>query len=361
MNEKNKKPAHETPFLGVIRLLFIMLFTFISYKWARSFEPYIQPEDIDIYVFSGFVVAVTLVVIESQIQYAFPQELMVGLFGLLCGLSASALIQIGLPSSATTDLTKVMLHLFLGYFGMTIALRYAHRFDFSATKFLLRSEDRFYGAKFLDTSILIDGRIVDIIEARFVEGLVVIPSFVINELQMLADSEDHNKRMRGRRGLDISKQLQNMTKVNVELLTEDFPNIHGVDRKLLALCKRYEGTLLTIDYNLNKVAEIDEVPVMNINQLAQSLRTVVLPGEEIRVQIIREGKEQNQGVAYLPDGTMVVVENGRKVLGSTVPVIVGSELQTSAGKIVFARLAGPEDQQKLPEGNEKRELTKTNK
>lgn len=169
-------------------------------------------------------------------------------------------------------------------------------------------------------------------------GLIIIPSFVIQELQSLADSQDHLKRSKGRRGLDISKRLQNCSNCEVELLDEDFPNCKEVDKKLLALAKKYEGILLTMDFNLNKVAELEEVSVLNINQLTQALRTVVLPGEELRLQLLREGKEPGQGIGYLDDGTMVVVEQGRSLIGNTVDVIVSSVLQTSAGRMVFAKI-----------------------
>ncbi len=334
-------PNKGVPFLRVVRFLFIILTTALAYKWAQSINPYIQQEDLRYYSLFGFIVAVLLVYIESRIRYAFPQELFVGLFGLICGLTTSALIQIAIPESLpqeTKIVTRLGLHLFLGYFGMVIALRYAHRFDFTATKLLSRSEDRLYGCKILDTSILIDGRIVEIIDVGFLEGLIIIPSFVINELQILSDSQNHMKRSKGRRGLDISKRIQNSTRCDVEILEIDFPNEPNVDKKLLALAKKYDGSIITIDFNLHKVAEIEDIAVMNINQLAQSVKTVVLPGENLQVQIIREGKEAKQGVAYLEDGTMVVVENGRKLLGKEVDVTVVSVLQTSAGRMVFTKL-----------------------
>lgn len=339
---KINRTIHGPRFLLITRILFVILFTMLTFKWATTIE-FIQEKDYNIYAFFGFLIAVTLVLIESQIQDAFPQELLVGLFGLLCGLSASALIQAGMPENLTPPMTRMMLHLFLGYYGIIVALRYAHRLDFSSTKFLTRSTDRLYGAKFLDTSILIDGRIIEIVEAGFLEGLIIIPSFVINELQTLSDSEDHMKRSKGRRGLDISKRLQMIPGLDIEILEDDFPNLHGVDKKLLALSKKYEGTLITTDFNLAKVAEIEETRVLNINQLAQSLKMVLLPGEEIQVQLIREGKEPNQGVAYLDDGTMVVVDYGRKLLGKHVEVQVSSVLQTSAGRMVFAKLKEPEN------------------
>ncbi|RJP20964.1 MAG: TRAM domain-containing protein [Candidatus Omnitrophota bacterium] len=342
--KKQTGAENGVPFLRVVRLLFIILTTFLVHKWAQTINPHIQQEDLIYYSLCGMLVAFVLVFIESCIRYAFPQELFVGLFGLICGLSTSALIQLALPESLpqeTKIVTRLGLHLFLGYFGMVIALRYAHRFDFSATKLLARSEDRLYGCKILDTSVLIDGRIVEIADVGFLEGLIVIPSFVINELQTLSDSQNHLKRSKGRRGLDISKRLQSSTRCEVEILEVDFSDEDGVDKKLLALAKKYDGSIVTMDFNLHKVAEIDELSVMNINQLAQSVKMVVLPGENLQVQILREGKEAKQGIAYLDDGTMIVIENGKKLLGKQVEVTVVSILQTSAGRMVFTKLNEP--------------------
>lgn len=341
-SKQYERPEHDTPFLRVVRLLFIIISTFMVHQWAIH-HPYIQKFDRYIYVCCGATVAIVIVIIESQIRHAYPQELLIGLFGLVCGLSTSVLIQYALPEnqpSYTTDIARFSLHLFLGYFGITIGLRYAHRLDFR--KFLTQTEDRLYGAKILDTSVLIDGRIIEIAEAGFLEGLIIIPSFVLNELQILSDSEDYLKRTKGRRGLDISKRLQHTLNCEVEVLEEDFPNLSDVDKKLLALSKKYEGVLITLDFNLNKVAEVENINIMNINLLAQAVKTILLPGEEIKVHLIREGKEANQGVGYLDDGTMIVVENARQLLGQTVEVNVASLLQTSAGKMIFAKLKDEE-------------------
>lgn len=340
MNDQEPKSNTNIPYLRVIRLLFVIIATFLTNMLAIKTNQNILANDLLTYTFCGFMISVILVFIESQIQHAFPQQLMVGLFGLICGLSTAALIQTALPEqldTTTRDVTRLSLHLFLGYFGITIGLRYAHRFDFSATKIFTKSEERLYGSIILDTSVLIDGRIVEIIETGFLSGVIVIPNFVINELQTLSDSSDHLKRSKGRRGLDISKRLQRVSRCEVVLLEDDYPNIKGVDKKLLQLAKKYEATLITMDYNLNKVAELEEVPVMNINLLSQALRTVVLPGEDLSLQIIREGKEPNQGIGYLDDGTMVVVENGKSQIGKTATVTVASILQTSAGRMIFAR------------------------
>lgn len=329
-----------TPFLLIARILFVLIFTYIISSWIQVINVYILDQDVFNYTFLGFLLAVLFVFVESQIKEVYPQYLLMGLFGLLLGLGTASLICLGLPESASTetrDIARVCLFAFMGYFGSAIGLRYAHRMDFIAAKYFKNVEDRLYGSKVLDTSILVDGRIMEVIEAGFMNGLLVIPSFVIDELQTLSDSTDHIKRSKGRRGLDISKRLQNSTSCEVELITENFPNIQEVDKKLLALCHKYEATLVTMDFNLNKVADLDDIPVMNINLLAQSLKTVVLPGEKLLIQVLREGKESGQGIGYLEDGTMVVVEEGKRLIGKAVDVVVSSVLQTSAGRMIFTK------------------------
>jgi uncharacterized protein YacL len=191
--------------------------------------------------------------------------------------------------------------------------------------------------KILDTSVIIDGRIADICETGFVDGTLVIPQFVLRELQQVADSADSLKRNRGRRGLDILQRIQKMAGLSVQIVETDYPNIREVDLKLIELAKEVEGKIVTNDFNLNKVAQLQGVEVLNINQLANSLKPVVLPGEIMKVFILKEGKEYNQGVAYLDDGTMVVVDNARKMIGKTIDTAVTSVLQTTAGKMIFGR------------------------
>src|SRR5450759_4091117 len=193
-------------------------------------------------------------------------------------------------------------------------------------------------AVILDTSVIIDGRIVDIAKAGFIEGTMVVPRFVLTELQAIADSGDTLKRSRGRRGLDILNALQRQENVRLEITDEDFPDLMGVDAKLTALSKLTNMSLVTNDYNLNKIAEIQGVKILNINELVSALKPVVLAGEEMHVKVIREGKEPGQGVAYLDDGTMVVIEHGKKKVGSEVTVVATSVLQTPAGKMIFTEL-----------------------
>jgi len=193
----------------------------------------------------------------------------------------------------------------------------------------------------LDTSVIIDGRIADICETGFMDGTLVIPQFVLKELQFVADSSDSMKRNRGRRGLDILQKIQKMAGVDVTISDVDFPEVKEVDLKLIELARTLEGKIVTNDFNLNKVAQLRGVAVLNINELANSLKPVVLPGELMKVFILKEGKEYNQGVAYLDDGTMVVVDNARKMIGKTIDVVVTSVLQTTAGKMIFGRFIDP--------------------
>jgi uncharacterized protein YacL len=192
--------------------------------------------------------------------------------------------------------------------------------------------------KVLDTSVIIDGRIADVTKAGFLEGVLVVPNFVLEELRHIADSADAMRRNRGRRGLDVLNQIQKQLGMNVQIVDRDFEDVLEVDSKLIKLAQTVNGKILTTDYNLNKVCELQGVPVLNINELANAVKPVVLPGEEMVIQVMKEGKEANQGVAYLDDGTMIVVDNGRRHIGETLAVIVTSVLQTSAGRMIFARV-----------------------
>ena len=192
--------------------------------------------------------------------------------------------------------------------------------------------------KVLDTSVIIDGRIADICKTGFLEGKLVVPQFVLDELRHIADSADDMKRVRGRRGLDVLNAIQEEGSVEVEITNQDFPNIAEVDIKLLKLSSVLNGKVVTNDYNLNKVAQVRGVEVLNINELANAVKPIAIPGEEIVVTIVKEGKENQQGVAYLDDGTMIVVENGRHHIGETRAVVVTSILQTPAGRMIFAKI-----------------------
>ncbi len=237
----------------------------------------------------------------------------------------------------------VLLVVILIYMGITIGAQHGGWFEPARVIAAFRDSSRLHQYKILDTSVIIDGRIADICETGFIEGTLVAPQFVLRELQQVADSTDSMKRNRGRRGLDILQKIQKMGNVHVQIVETDFPEVREVDLKLIELARKMSGKIVTTDFNLNKVAQLRGVSVLNINELANSLKPVVLPGEVMRVFILKEGKEPGQGVGYLDDGTMVVVDQGKKALGRTIEVSVTSVLQTTAGKMIFCRWpeAGP--------------------
>jgi uncharacterized protein YacL len=226
----------------------------------------------------------------------------------------------------------------LGYIGLRIGLKKGEEFHLAGGRPFTKLSSRGGPPKILDTSVIIDGRIADIAETGFLEGTLIIPTFILNELQRIADSSDPIKRTRGKRGLEILNHLQKQANTDVQIIDTDYPSVREVDAKLIELAKQVGGKIVTNDSNLNKVAELQGIEVLNINVLANSLRPVVLPGEEINVKILKEGKETGQGVAYLDDGTMIVVDNGRRQIGKNVDVVVTSVLQTPAGRMIFAKL-----------------------
>lgn len=270
-------------------------------------------------------------------------DILFGSIGLIIGLLIAFLISVSLEVTNIFLLSKIVpifVTALFGYFGFAVGYRKRNEW----IKLFVKSEREKSAApvkrsndKILDTSVIIDGRIADIATTGFVEGTLIVPQFVIGELQYIADSSDTLKRNRGRRGLDILKELQENKRIQVELYDGDFEDVAEVDIKLIKLAELKNGIVVTNDYNLNKVCEVRNVPVLNINDLANAVKQIVIPGEEMVVTVIKEGKEQNQGVAYLEDGTMVVVEGGRKLISKTLPVVVTSVLQTSAGRMIFAR------------------------
>src|SRR5262245_13924938 len=253
-----------------------------------------------------------------------------------------------------------LLIVFLIYMGIVLGARKGEWFEPARIIAAFRDDQRLHQYKVLDTSVIIDGRIADICETGFPDGTLVVPQFVLRELQQVADSSDSLKRNRGRRGLDILQKVQKMAGVQVQIVETDFPDIREVDLKLIELARKLNGKIVTNDFNLNKVAQLRGVSVLNINELANSLKPVVLPGEVLRVFVIKEGKEAGQGVAYLDDGTMVVVDQGKKALGRTIEVTVTSVLQTTAGKMIFCRWAesvtsSDADARREARGGERRE------
>jgi len=232
---------------------------------------------------------------------------------------------------------SLVVYVILGYLGYSVGMEKGGLYGVEDTSRQVGdTQNAPCNIKILDTSVIIDGRIPDICDAGFIEGVLLVPQFILNELQHIADASDPLKRARGRRGLDVLKRLKKHPHVEVEITDRDFPRIKQVDSKLIALAKELGATILTNDYNLNKVAQIQGVNVLNINQLADAVKPIVLPGESIKVSITKEGREKGQGVAYLEDGTMVVIEGGELLLGKEVTVVVTSILQTPAGRMIFA-------------------------
>lgn len=269
-------------------------------------------------------------------------ELIGGIVGLVIGWIIGLVISIPLIRIPVVgDYVAILLGLFLGYLGLAVGLRKAGDASSSFGDFKqprLRSKPcPDASPKILDTSVIIDGRISDITQSGFLEGDLIVPGFVLAELQHIADSSDVLKRNRGRRGLDILNNIQKEPYSTVRIIEKDYDDISEVDTKLVKLAKDIGGKVVTNDYNLNKVCELHGVAVLNINELANAVKPVVLPGEELAVQIIKDGKEQGQGVAYLDDGTMIVVDGGRRYIGQTVNVLVTSVLQTAAGRMIFAK------------------------
>jgi len=269
----------------------------------------------------------------------------VGLF-LGLALGAIAAYPMSLLPRPLGQFLPIIVAAAFGYIGLTITttrpdllqglrLRFFHNDDQDSTANGLAEQCK--PVVLLDTSVIIDGRIADICRTGFIQGELVVPLFVLNELQHVADSADTLRRNRGRRGLEILRQLQDESPVPVRLTDADAPGVREVDDKLIALAKEMGGAILTNDYNLNRVAELQAVTVLNVNELANAVKTVLLPGENFAIHVLQAGKEQNQGVGYLDDGTMVVVEEGSRFIGDTIDVTVSKILQTAAGRMIFAR------------------------
>ncbi len=290
----------------------------------------------------GLLIGAAIIVFEWRLRAMSLKRLIGAAIGSVLGIFGAYLFALvigsSMPSTATRSFLQIMVMLIMAYVGLAVGANKGDLLNLAALGGIFggeRSGKKSY--KILDTSVIIDGRIADIAETGFLDGLIVIPQFVLRELQLVADSADSLKRNRGRRGLDILQRLQKTASVQIQIVEDDFPSVREVDLKLIELAKLYEGKILTNDFNLNKVAQLQGVAVLNINELANSLKPIVLPGEIMRVFILKEGKEYNQGVAYLDDGTMVVIDNARKMIGKTIDISVTSVLQTTAGKMIFGK------------------------
>jgi uncharacterized protein YacL len=290
-------------------------------------------------------VALAIIFFEMRIRRSSLKTLIGAAVGSILGIIGAYLIgslissqeSMAVPPHTKTFLT-LALTFFMAYVGLMVGAAKGDYLELSALGGIFSDKAARRDIKVLDTSVIIDGRIADVAETGFLTGTLIIPQFILRELQQVADSPDSSKRQRGRRGLDMLNRLQNNSSLDIQIVETDFPSVREVDLKLIELGKQLDAVIVTNDFNLNKVSQLRGVSVLNINELANALKPVVLPGEAMRVFILKEGKEYNQGVAYLDDGTMVVVDNARRLIGKNADIAVTSVLQTTAGKMIFGRL-----------------------
>jgi len=291
------------------------------------------------------VIAICIIVFELRIRRATLKTLIGAAVGSIMGIVGAYLIgslisrqeSMAVAPEVKTFIT-LALTFFMAYVGLMVGAAKGDHLELSALGGIFSDKASRRDLKILDTSVIIDGRIADVAETGFLTGSLIIPQFILRELQQVADSPDSSKRQRGRRGLDMLNRLQNNSSLDIQIVETDFPSVREVDLKLIELGKQLDAVIVTNDFNLNKVSQLRGVSVLNINELANALKPVVLPGEAMRVFILKEGKEYNQGVAYLDDGTMVVVDNARRLIGKNADIAVTSVLQTTAGKMIFGRL-----------------------
>ncbi len=322
--------------LVFIRVLFVLITAVASYE--------LQPLGLAKWPAAavGVVFGLAVVLFELRLRQASLKRLIGAVIGSILGIIGAYLFSLVIRNSIHEGPTQSFLQLFvmliMAYVGLVVGAGKGDLLNLAALGGIFGGEKQSKKShKILDTSVIIDGRIADIAETGFLDGVIVIPQFVLRELQLVADSADSMKRNRGRRGLDILQRIQKIATLQVQIVEDDFPAVREVDLKLIELAKVYESKIVTNDFNLNKVAQLQGVAVLNINELANSLKPIVLPGEIMKVFILKEGKEYNQGVAYLDDGTMVVVDNARKMIGKNIDISVTSVLQTTAGKMIFGK------------------------
>jgi uncharacterized protein YacL len=295
----------------------------------------------------GIGISLMILLVEVAFRKVPSRTLLGALFGGFIGIALANFLTHSVLLNFLTSFNGTMyiqssLALLCGLVGGALGVKRIRNFDVMSLRYLFSDQSVQKNYKILDTSVIIDGRIADISETGFLEGILIIPQFILKELQHIADSPDPIKRNRGRRGLDILHKIQKRVDVPVEIHDKDFPKIKEIDAKLVELGKLLQAKLITNDFNLNKVAELQGVSVLNVNELANALKPVVLPGEIIEVQVLKEGKEYGQGIAYLDDGTMIVIDHAKKLIGKTVSVSVTSVLQTTAGRMIFGQIA-PKD------------------
>src|SRR3990167_1614886 len=319
-----------------IRLLFISGAALIGYQTTGGDQTGLWGALV------GGVTGVIIIFLEIGMRRVSVRGLSSAVFGLILGVIMSKLFSDVLillkVEPEVLSLVRTTMTLILCYLCMVIAMRGRDEFNIIIPYVRLSRQNQIESMIVIDTSAIIDGRIADICKTKFVEGKMVVPRFVLKELQQIADSSDPIKRQRGRRGLEVLNTIQKDLGMHLTIHEEDFPDVPEVDAKLVKLAKLLGAMVLTVDFNLNRVATIQNVRVLNINELANALKPVVFPGETMEIKLIKEGKEHNQAIGYLEDGTMVVVEEGRKFIGQTMKVAVTSVLQTQAGRMIFTKM-----------------------
>lgn len=322
--------------LTAVRLLFVVISAFFGYQVGNSYNNAIVGSIL------GAIISSSIIIAEIGLRKISVKGLSSTVFGLILGLIMAKLVTEALVFSHISEIEMNFINtsitLIFCYLGMVIGLRGKDEFNLIIPYVRLRRQDKAGEMTILDTSAIIDGRIADICKTGFISGKVIIPRFVLKELQQIADSSDPLKRQRGRRGLEILHIIQKEPNIDVSIHEDDFNDVKEVDAKLIKLAKILEAKIMTVDFNLNRVASLQGIKITNINEVANAIKAVVFPGEELKIRLIKEGKEHSQAVGYLDDGTMVVVEDGRKLIGQEVSVVVTSALQTQAGKMIFTRL-----------------------
>ena len=321
----------------IVRVLVLMAATAAGFALAHALGLH-APSNLFL-AGAGFLAGVLVVLLEWQARRVPVDRLFWGAAGGILGMAFGLGLgtAVGAMVPGTGPLGQGLFALLLAYLGSTIALAKRDELEDMSAKLFPRPPAGREAYKILDTSVIIDGRIVDVCESGFLEGTLLVPEFVLRELQQIADSSDGLKRNRAKRGFDVLERLQRTSKVAVQIDGRDFPHVREVDRKLLELAKVTGGKVVTNDHTLSRLAGLSGVAVLNVNELTNALRPVVLPGEPMQVHVVKEGKEAGQGVAYLDDGTMVVIDHGKRFIGQTVDVTVTTVLQTTAGRMIFAR------------------------
>ncbi|HVW79281.1 MAG TPA: PIN domain-containing protein [Alloacidobacterium sp.] len=320
-----------------IRILFVLILAAVCYFLRLvDFPAWLS-------ALTGAGAAALIIIFEQRVRALSLKRLIGAVIGSILGILGAFLFSLvlanSLPAGNMRSLVQIFVLLLMTYVGLVVGTSKGDLLNLSALGDLFSGERQSKrNIKLLDTSAIIDGRIADMSDTGFLDGALVVPAFVLHELQMVADSSDASKRQRGRRGLDVLQRMQSNSLLSVQIMEEDFPHIREVDLKLIELAKQMDAKIVTNDFNLNKVAHLHHVQVLNINDLANALKPVVLPGEKMNIVILKEGKEYNQGVGYLDDGTMVVVDHARRMIGRSIEISVTSVLQTASGKMIFGKM-----------------------